>query len=263
MITCPFALHVPADLGDALELIGRYGNAARPLSGGTVLLPEMSRGTIVPDAVVDLAHCGLNTVRREHGHLSVGATVTYRQLEREDGLLGKFARSITGGPQIRNRATIGGSAAWANPSSDVPAVLVALKSLMVMASTSGERRVPAEEFFIRAFHTAVAPGELLISIEVPDDHGMRYGYNKLKFGESSWPIVTAAAVVHDDGNARVAIGGATPTPFAVEVNDRDELPAAVAAALIDPWSDILADGDYRRQVAAVIARRAADEAYLS
>ena len=115
MITHPFALYVPADLDEALEILGHHGQAARPLGGGTVLLPEMSRGTILPEAVVDLSRCGLDAVRREEGYLSVGATATYRQLEREEGLLGMFAQAITGGPQIRNRATIGGSVAWANP----------------------------------------------------------------------------------------------------------------------------------------------------
>lgn len=260
MIPHRFGLHLPASLAEATGLAAHYGSDARPLTGGTVLLPEMSRGAARPAAVIDLTRCGLAGIARRDGLVTIGAATTYRQLEREPGLLGTFARHVTGGAQIRNRGTVGGSAAWANPSSDAPAVLLVLEAVMVLASPAGERRVPAAQFFTGPFRTALQPGELLAAIEIPEPAGTQHGYSKLKFGESSWPIVTAAALIRPDGRLRVAIGGAFPVPVAVEASDSDELVSAVASATYEPWSDVLASGDYRRRVAAVVARRAVETA---
>jgi aerobic carbon-monoxide dehydrogenase medium subunit len=257
-----FALEVPADVPEALALAARHGDAARPLAGGTVLLPELGRGAARPACIIALDRCGLDTVTRSDAMLVLGACTTYRQLALapEPGLLGSFARGVTGGAQVRNRATIGGSAAWANPSSDAPGVLTALEAVMVLRSTEGERRLPCERFFVDAFRTALLPGELLVAVEVPVRAGVRHGYRKLKFGESSWPIVTASAVVRRDGSARIALGGASAVPLAVEVERADEVADAVRAALVEPWSDVLAGGEYRRRVAPVIARRALEAA---
>lgn len=260
MIPHRFALHVPANLAEATELAAHYGSDARALAGGTVLLPELSRGAARPAAVIDLTRCGLSGVAHRDRLVTIGAAATYRQLERQPGLLGTVARHVTGGAQIRNRGTVGGSAARANPSSDAPAVLLVLEAIMVLASARGERRVPATQFFTGPFKTAIEPGELLAAIEIPEVDGARQGYSKLKFGESSWPIVTAAAVVRADGRLRVAIGGASAVPVAVEAAGVDELVSAVASAPFEPWSDVLASGDYRKRVAAVVARRAVEAA---
>jgi aerobic carbon-monoxide dehydrogenase medium subunit len=252
-----FALHVPAELAELLALMDSYGDDARALAGGTVLLPEMGRGTIRPPVVVDVSRAVRPGVTRRGEVAVVGATTTYRQLESETGLLGGFARRITGGAQIRNRATIGGSAAWANPSSDAPAVLLALGARMVVASVASEQRVPAERFFVDAFRTTLGPGEVVVAIEVPvPPAGARFGYEKLTFGESSWPIVTAAAVVSEGGGVRLAVGGASAVPIVVELPSREHAEEAVAAAVAEPWADVLASADYRRRVAPVIARRA-------
>jgi carbon-monoxide dehydrogenase medium subunit len=249
----PFALFLPASVEEAVELAGRYGSDARALAGGTVLVPEMSRGAARPGVVIDLSRCGLAGVLPG----GFGALTTYRELAALPGLLGRVARGITGGAQIRNRATAGGSACYANPASDVPAALVALEATLVLASAGGERRLPAPAFFVDAFVTAARPGELLVSIELPPlAPGSRFGYEKLRFGESSWPIVTAAAIVRPGGGLRVVLGGAAAVPVAVEVGAAAELEEAIRAALVEPWSDVLAGSDYRRRVAPVMARRA-------
>jgi CO/xanthine dehydrogenase FAD-binding subunit len=256
-----FALHVPGGLTEALALMATHGLDAAALAGGTVLLPDMGRGAIRPAVVVDVTRAVRSGMRRQDGSTVLSGTTTYQQLEREPGLLGLFARRITGGPQIRNRATVGGSAACANPASDAPPVLAALRARLVLASAGGERRVRAEQFFVDAFRTAIAAGELLVAVEIPEaPAGTRFGYQKLTFGESSWPVVTAAAAVRADGGVRLAVGGAAAIPFVVEVPRRDDVDEAVAAALVEPWADVLATGAYRRRVAPVIARRAVENA---
>src|SRR5262249_37622932 len=156
--------------------------------------------------------------------------------------------------QIRNRATAGGSACHANPSSDVPAALVALEATLVLASDAGERRLPAPEFFLDAFTTAVRPGELLVAVELPAlGPEVRFGYAKLKFGESSWPILTAIAIVGTGDMLRVVLGAAAAVPVAVEVSRASDLDDAVRGALEEPWSDVLASSEYRRRVAPAVA----------
>jgi len=258
VIAHAFSLFVPDSLDEALAIAAQFGDGVSPLAGGTVLVPEMNRGVMRPGVVLDLSHCGL----AEMSEGLVGALATYRQLAALPGLVGNVARGITGGAQIRNRATAGGSACWANPSSDVPALLVALRATLVMRSAAnGERRVPAESFFVDAFQTALLPGELLVSIELPAlDPGSRAGYAKLRFGESSWPIVTALAVLDPHGRARVVLGGAAAVPLAVEAGTAEEAAQAVSDALTEPWSDVLASADYRRKVAPVMAARAIEAA---
>lgn len=257
MISHRFALFVPESVEEAVALAARYGSEARALAGGTVLVPEMNRAACRPAVVIDLSRCGVAVASPAR----FGAMATYRQLAPLPGLLGTVARGITGGPQIRNRATAGGSACYANPSSDIPAALVALEALLVLASGHGTRRLQASAFFLDAFTTAARPGELLVSVELPAlGPAVRFGYSKLKFGESSWPIVTAAAVVHPDGMLRVVLGGATAVPVAVQVSRAADLDDAVRDAIVEPWSDVLADAEYRRRVAPAVARRALDAA---
>ena len=142
------------------------------VGGGTMVVPEMTHGRVRPSAVVDLARAGLAGITRGDGAWVVGAMTTYTELERSAvPLLATVARGITGGPQIRNRGTVGGSASHANPSSDVPAALVALSARLRLAKTGGVREVAAADFFVGAFRTAREPDEVLTAITVPDTDG--------------------------------------------------------------------------------------------
>ena len=226
------------------------------VGGGTMVVPEMTHGRVRPSAVVDLARAGLAGITRVRGGWVVGAMTTYTELERSAvPLLATVARGITGGPQIRNRGTVGGSASYANPSSDVPAALVALGARLHLARRGGERQVAAGDFFLGAFRTAREPDEVLTGITVPDT-GAALGYVKFKLAEGSWPIVTAAALAGP--TIRVALGGAAAAPVVVEVareSWRDELRSAVDRVLTEPWDDVLAPGHYRARIAPVIAAR--------
>lgn len=236
------------------------------VGGGTMVVPDMTHGRTRPAAVVDLARAGLAGITRGDGVWVVGAMTTYADLERSVvPLLATVARGITGGPQIRNRGTAGGSASYANPSSDVPAALVALAARLRLARVGGVREVPAADFFLGAFRTAREPDEVLTAVTVPDPGGA-VGYVKFKLAEGSWPIVTAATVAGPV--LRVVLGGAAAVPVALTLDRpaggtddpawRDHVRTEVGRGLAEaggPWDDVLAPGDYRARIAPVIAAR--------
>jgi CO/xanthine dehydrogenase FAD-binding subunit len=286
VITNRFAYHRPESLDEAAGLLAEGGADARVLAGGTWVVPNLTRGTSAPRSIVDLRAAGLGLIRRGDDGVSIGPMTTYAELGRSE-LVAKHARllctvagGITGGQQIRNQGTIGGSACYATPSSDIPGVLVALAARVRIASTRGTREVAAGDFFRDAFRPDLEADELVTELVVPErPPSVRYGYYKLKLCESSWPIATASCVVTvDDGgvctSARLALGGVAAVPLLVEVEDvlagttigPEELRRVAELAeraVADPWSDVLADGEYRRNVAGVVAKRAVAASVLS
>ncbi|MFD4668747.1 FAD binding domain-containing protein [Lentzea sp. NPDC058450] len=246
----------PSDVDGVVAAMS--GGDAVAVAGGTMVVPDMTHGRTRPGRVVDLSRAGFGAITADPSGHEVGAMATYDALAASDlPLLPFVARGITGGPQIRGRATAGGSACYANPASDVPACLVALGARMRLVSARGEREVPAEEFFVGGFRTVREPDEVLRAFHVPVSSGTT-GYLKFKLAESSWPIVTAAAVAGPDG-VRVAIGGAADRPVVVTADRADVDWRGVVHAALDaapPWSDVLADAAYRRRIAPVIAARA-------
>lgn len=247
------------------------GGDALVVGGGTMVVPDLTHGKVSPATVVDLSQAGLDGLTRGGGWV-IGSMVTYTGLEHAGvPLLSRVARGITGGPQIRNRGTAGGSASYANPSSDVPACLVALGARLRLACAGGVREVAAAEFFLGAFRTVREPDEVLTEILVPEVT-VATGYLKFKLVEGSWPIVTAATVARPTA-LRVVLGGAAAVPVAVELdppsagtNDPAWLAhvADVVRLGIDEagggWDDVLAPGGYRRRIAPVIAARSVADA---
>lgn len=279
MITNRFAYHRPESADVAVGLLAEDGPDARVLAGGTWVVANLTRGTSAPRSIVDLRAAGLGLVRRGEDGVSIGPTTTYAELTRSEHvatharLLWTVAGGITGGQQIRNQGTIGGSACYATPSSDMPGALVAVAARIRISSIRGTREVAAGDFFRDAFTPDLEADELVTEIVVPEQPpSARYGYYKLKLCESSWPIAMASCVVAVDESgvctsARLVLGGVAAVPLVVQVDDAivgttigpDEL-AGVAElaehAVVDPWSDVLADGEYRRNVAGVVAKRA-------
>lgn len=247
------------------------GGDAVVIGGGTMVVPELTHGRVRPAAVVDLSRAGLGGITRGGADRVLGAMLTYAELERSAvPLLSTVARGITGGPQIRHRGTVGGSASYANPSSDVPACLVALDARLRLAREGGTREVAAADFFLGAFTTARRPDELLTSIAVSDVD--TFGYVKFKLSEGSWPIVTAATVVRP-GALRVVLGGAAAVPVTVRPDPpsagtadpawREHVRAVVERGIDaagGAWADVLAPADYRRRIAPVIAARSVADA---
>jgi CO/xanthine dehydrogenase FAD-binding subunit len=280
MIRTALRHHAPVELAEAVVLLDTHAERAAVLGGGTMLVPRMTRGELDLDHVIDLRRLGLGTTTVTDGRVHLGARVTYADILAAPAfpgtarLLQRVAGGITGGPQIRCQGTICGSAAYANPSTEVPAALVALDATMHLHGPGGACAVRAAAFFLDAYKVDLRRGELLTGVTVPAQ-AVRLGYCKLKLAEGSWPVATAAAVLPPAGagysGAVVTLGAISTRPIklglAPILDDAGRLPSDadvddwVAAQIGEPWEDELAPGDYRRMVAGVVLRRALDRAH--
>ena len=262
----------PATVEEAISLLATY-DGARPLAGGQTLVNVMKARAAAPDVLVDLAH--LSELRAigfsSDGMLEIGSMVTYAQLmgssevEVSRPILGEVAATI-GDVQVRNRGTIGGNVCVSDPTNHFPPLLVALSATFTIRGQSGERTVPADEFFLGVYMTAVGEGELLTTVNVPPSSGSGDGFAGLTIGKHGTYVVNAAASVAGD-SARIALGcvGASPVR-ATAMEDRlaggDFSESAVRAAAeglgasLDPPSDVHGSADYRRRLAEVSAIRA-------
>jgi carbon-monoxide dehydrogenase medium subunit len=158
---------------NAIELLGQHGERAKVLSGGQSLMPAMNLRLLAPELLIDIGALDeLRGIARQNGVLSIGALT--RHVDLQDSLdiatcapLLKEAISHVAHPAIRNRGTIGGSLAHADPASELPACAIALDATIVVRGAAGERRIAAEEFFLGIYETALSATELLVAVEVP------------------------------------------------------------------------------------------------
>ena len=263
---------LPRTVSEAVDALAPSGS--RVVSGGTWLVPELVRGAVRADTVVDLARLELPPVRAEGELLVVSATATYADLLGSDDVasaapvLRSVCAGITGGAQLVNVGTLVGSACRASPASDAPTVLAAVGATMRIAGPDGIRESGAAEFFGDGAPPDLRPDELVFEIALPvAASGDRHGYVKLKHSTGSWPIVTACFVARARATeATLAVGGLLSAPAVTRCRTDDcdavaALPEAVTKVPGTPWADVLADGSYRRSVAPVAARRAIKQAY--
>ena len=281
MIPAAFGYQRPASIEEALRIIGS-DPGAKLLAGGQSLLPVLKLRLGSAGTLVDIGRLpGLKGVRQlEDGRLAIGALTTYADLldspARHYGLL-RDALPHIGDVQVRNRGTIGGSVAHADPASDLPACLLALDAELVIRSASGERTAPFDGFCDGAFSTSLRSGEIITEIRLPgprDDAGS--AYVSLQQRASGYAMVGVAAVVFvgDAGHlvgANVALTGVGDHAYratAVEsvLAGSDGSPAAIAAAAahatdgVEVSNDIHADREYRTAMAIVYTRRAIEAA---
>jgi carbon-monoxide dehydrogenase medium subunit len=187
------------------------------------------------------------------------------------------AASVIGDLQVRNRGTIGGSVAHADPAADFPVILTALNASFVLKSAGGIRKVPADEFFTDYFTTAMTPNEILIEILLPlPPANSGTAYHKLAHPASGYVVVSAGAMITRQqsgscASARIAIGGLSSGPMRAVASEKElqgkalngpniAAAAAKAAQDTDPDDDIYASADYKRHMATVLARRAIEVA---
>ncbi len=266
----------PDSLEDALAALGGTAGS-RVLAGGQTLINVLKHRAASVELLVDVSR--LEELRfidvAADGSATIGAATTYRELEQSAELraaqptIGEVAAG-TVDRQVRARGTIGGNACFADPASNYPPLLVALDASMEIAGTGGVRTVPAAEFFLGLFRTAVGPGELLRSISLPSLDGAGVGYRSLQIAADSWALARAVAWVRAGETitaARVVLGCVAGTPVravATEARLVGEPPSAeavsAAAALagdgLEPPSDVHASSSYRREMAAVMAKHA-------
>ena len=254
----------PASVQDALRLLSEH-DGARALAGGQTLINVMKARAASPDVLVDLN--GLEDLRgidlAADGTLTLGAMVTYTEIvdsveARARPILGEVCNQIAD-VQVRNRGTIGGNLCSNDPTNHLPPLLVALGATMTIVGANGERQVPAAEFFLGVYLTAVGPGELLTRISIPP--GRSDGFASVPIGRDGTCIVNAAASL-DGGVPRIAIGCVAAVPVLVEPasEDPDVVGEAVRSANLDPPADVHASADYRRHLAEVLAARAVQQA---
>lgn len=273
MIRAAIKFEMPVSLHEAVALLAQVGPEGRIVGGGSVLVTSMAAGLDNPKVVIDIARLALDQVVEMNGGAMIGARATYATLLRSKvvrerlPLLHAMVGEVTGGPGLWNLATLGGSSCYANPASDGPACLTALRARFHLYSTDGERIIDARDFFVGAYKTVRAAHEILTHIFIPfDDTPPRVSYSKLKHAGSSWPMVTAAcqrSVAQDDTLLTLAIGGLAERPLYAEWTvDPSSTPPRASELVTEilekvevGWSDELADGDYRLKAARSVATR--------
>jgi len=268
-----------ASVEEAVRLLGERGPEAKLLAGGHSLLPMMKLRLALPDVLIDLGRIpGLAGIEAADGGLSIGALTTYSALmdsveaTRLCPLLGQTVAQI-GDAQVRNRGTLGGAVAHADPAGDVPAAMLALQATFTAQGPRGQRDIQAGEFFLGLFATALEPDEVLTRITVPALPA-RTGtaYAKFRNPSSGYAVVgvAATATLAEDGtlaDVRVAITGAGAQPVratTVEQALRGRAPDAAAlaeAAALDTeglqlMEDLQASEKYRAHLTRVYTRRA-------
>jgi carbon-monoxide dehydrogenase medium subunit len=280
-----FDYHRPSSLDEAIELLAKDGDA-RPLSGGHSLLPMMKLRLAEPRTIVDLGRIpGLDGIEQDGDVLRIGALATHASITASEvvrslcPVVAVTAEGI-GDRQVRNRGTIGGSLAHADPGADYPTVMKALGATITATGPGGEREIAADDFFTGVFTTSLQQGELVTAVQVPVvGTGMGAAYEKHRHPASGYAVAGVAAVVRIEGGkcaeARVVVGGVTGTPVrataaeqAMEIGIAPVDEAAIAAAaekvpeaLSGAIGDTYASGEYRVHLAQVLARRAITAAF--
>ena len=274
-----FAYHRPATLDEAIDLLAGVDDA-RPLAGGHSLLPLMKLRLAEPGTLVDLGRVpGLDEIAEDGDGVRIGSLATHASVAASElvrsrcRVLATTAAGI-GDLQVRNRGTIGGSLAHADPAADYPTVIKALAATIVARGPSGEREIAADDFFTGVFTTSLQPGELVTAVRVPAiGPGWGAAYEKHRHPASGYAVAAVAAVAKVDdrkcSEARVVVGGVTGMPeqasgaanAIIGMSPVDGVAISGAAekvpeALSGAVGDTYASGEYRVHLATVLARRA-------
>jgi len=269
----------PASLDEALAALAEHGDAAKVLAGGQSLVPLLNFRLVRPAYLVDLNDIpGLAYIRQENGHVAIGALTRQRALEtsaliRERVPLLADAMPQIGHAQIRNRGTIGGSLAHADPAAELPAVVAALDGELVVRNASGGRVLRPDEFFVAYLTTALDPTELLVEVRlplVPPRTGTAFLEVSRRHGDFALVGVAASVTLDDAGvctRCAIALIGVGPAPVVARaaaqrlVGSKPTMEVLqdvgqLAAADLSPDGDLHASSQYRRHVAGVLTRRA-------
>jgi CO/xanthine dehydrogenase FAD-binding subunit len=280
----PFEYHRPRTVDEALRLLAERAGEAKPLAGGQSLIPAMNFRLARPTVLVDLNGVSeLSYIAAADGELRIGAMTRQRAVERSADVarlapLLHETMPFIAHPQIRNRGTIGGSLAHADPAAELPAVAVALGARFRVRSPDQERWIPAADFFAGLFTTTLEPGELLVEIAIPDAPPRTgFAFDEVARRHGDYALAGAAAMVTLDAKnrcaeARIALLSVGEGPvLAVKAADKlqgekpsEKLFKAVGQTAaekdIDPPGDIQASAEYRRHLVGAIVRRVVERA---
>ncbi|WP_046471546.1 FAD binding domain-containing protein [Allosalinactinospora lopnorensis] len=277
MIPAQFEYARPSSVQEAVRALAEAGEDAKVLAGGQSLIPMLRMRLAVPSTVIDLGGVSdMRGVRDDGDALAIGAMTTYADvirdpMVREHAPLVVQATETVADRQVRHMGTFGGALAHADPAGDMPSVALALDMMFDIEGPGGRRAVPAGEFFVDYFTSALSPDEILVSVRVPKLPGWGTHYEKFNRVAQAWAIVGVAAAVRRSGDtiekARIALTNMGPTP--VRARGVEEALAgapataealASAAARADegtaPTGDVSASSEYRSYLATVLTRRA-------
>lgn len=279
MIPASFDYVRPADLDETLKILTEREGEAKLLAGGYSLIPLLKLRLAQPGLLVDLRDvAGLDGILWADDGLRIGGRVTHRRIRDDEAIKLRLpllhdAAGLIGDPQIRNRGTIGGSVAHADPSSDWPAVLIATRATIICRSSQGTRQIAAREFFIDTFQTAIGPTEVLVEIVIPAP-GARSGgaYRKLERRAGDFATVGVAVQIRigDDGKiAEAGIGLTAVGDAQFAATDAEQMlvgaspnedlfrkAGEAAAAQSNPSDDSHGPADYKRAMVDEMTTRA-------
>ena len=283
MIPAQFDYLTPATLAEAVSLLGKHPDEAKILAGGHSLIPAMKLRLATPQIVIDIGRIkDLSYIREEGGQVRIGATTTHYQLEASDRLreicplLPECAAQI-GDVQVRNKGTIGGSIAHADPAADWPAAIIALGAEMVAVSAGGERVIKADDFFVDMLTTALEPGEILREIRINrPTANFGQAYLKVPQPASGFAVVGVAVSLTRDESGTCASAGIGITGVASKAYRASAVEKALVGKAFDQQSiaaaaehaadgvsvngDLYASDAYRTHLAKVYTRRAIETA---
>ncbi|MGC8471736.1 MAG: FAD binding domain-containing protein [Acidimicrobiales bacterium] len=283
MFLKPFRYARAADVAEACDLLRRE-EGSKVLAGGQSLLPLMHTGLVEPELLVDISHIAdMTGLSRRDGYLELGALTRHAELAssrdvRAGQPLLAQAASHVGNPRVRNRGTIGGSLAHADPAAELPLALTALGATLVATDGSSAREIKSDELALSYLSTQLAPDEIVTRVRVPVlGPGWGWSFSELSRRTGDFAIVAVAVLLRSaDGcvlEARVAAAGvgARPTRLggveaALSGATRAELQGRIGdvpavSAEVDPVSDGVASADYRRHLLTVLVRRGIDQAF--
>ncbi|HEX6533866.1 MAG TPA: xanthine dehydrogenase family protein subunit M [Gemmatimonadaceae bacterium] len=279
MIPSRFDYVAPASLDEAIAMLGSRGGDAKVLSGGQSLIPMLKLRLAAPALVVDINHIpALAYLEERDGALRLGALARERDVEESAVVRERYpilldTARVIADPLVRNSATVCGNVAHGDPGNDHPATMLALGASIVARGPNGERTIPAREFFVGLFTTALADDEIVTEIVVPTPPpGSGGAYLKLerKVGDYATAAVAAQVTLDADGTcARAGIALTNVGPTAIEAAEAERFlahepldagtidqAARLAAAAADPVEDRRGTPDYKRDMVRVLATRA-------
>ncbi|RMF24154.1 MAG: xanthine dehydrogenase family protein subunit M [Deltaproteobacteria bacterium] len=272
-----------ASLDEAISALAGSDGEGKVIAGGQSLVPLLNMRLARPALLVDLNRvAGLDGIREENGSVVIGALTRQRDVElsalvaERQPLLHAATRFIAH-PQIRNRGTVGGSIAHADPAAEYPAVAIALGAEMTVRGPDGARQVSAEDFFVSYLTTCLDTAEVLTEVRFPAlPAGAGWGFVEFARRAGDFALAGAAVTLESDSgaikNPRIALFGVGPTPFRATATEQllaGERPnnTLIEAAgnkaydeVEDPLSDVHASADYRKHLAGVMVRRALKQA---
>jgi carbon-monoxide dehydrogenase medium subunit len=278
MIPAPFDYHAPTTLDEAIALLGRLGDSAKILAGGQSLIPAMRFRLASPEVLVDIGRIrDLAYIEERGDHLAIGAMTREHALEASPAIAASYpllldTAKVIADPVVRNKATVGGNLAHADPANDHPATMLAYGAQIVARGPSGTRTIGIDDLFVGLFETSLLPGEILTEVRIPrPGKGCGGAYLKIERKVGDYAVAAVAVQLELAGNAieriRIGLTNVSSVPMRARAAEAEltgkslndgllEAAGKCAAGECDPSADLRGQSDYKRDLVRVLTKRA-------